>query len=117
MIVAMLLAAAASNAPAPVLHLAEARSVAYRSCIVAEHGRRPALTVAQIGRGRCAAPRAKLFDAAHNHVRYGWRTVPKSAGAVRRLKAQHKINAEAEVVRFEAALQAWLAAQHVAPNG
>ena len=108
MIVALLLAAAASNAPAPVIHFAETRSVAYRNCVVAEHRQRPALTVAQIGRGRCAGARAKLFSAAHSYVRYGWRTVPKSDGAARRLKAQHKVNAETEVVRFEAALQAWL---------
>ena len=109
MILAVLLAAAASTDPAPVLHFAEVRSVAYRNCVVAEHRQRPALTVAQIGKGRCSGARAKLFDAAHSYVRYGWRAVPKSARAAKALKAQHKVNAETEVARFEGALQAWLA--------
>lgn len=108
MIVAFLIAVAALNAPAPVLHYAQAHSTAFRDCVLAEHGRRPALTVAQIGKGRCSGPRAKLFADAHSYVRYGWRGVPKSAGAAKRLKAQHKINAETEVTRFEAALEAWL---------
>ena len=79
MILALLLAAATANAPAPVLHYAEARSIAYRSCVAAEHRRRPALTVAQIGRGRCAGTRSKLFGADHAYVRYGWRAVRKDA--------------------------------------
>lgn len=106
MIVALLLAA--SNAPVPVLHYAEARSVAYRNCVVAEHRQRPTLTVAQIGRGRCSAARAKLVDAAHSYVRYGWRAVRMNSRQAQRLKNQHKVNAETEVVRFETALQAWL---------
>ena len=106
MILAMLLAAAAANAP--VLHFSEARSIAYRSCVVAEHKQRPALTIAQIGRGRCAGARAKLFSAAHSHVRYGWRAVRMNTRQAQRLKAQHKLNAEAEIVRFETAIQAWL---------
>ena len=111
MILATFLAAAASNAPAPVLHYAEVRSVAYRNCIVAEHRQRPTLTVTQIGRGRCAGSRAKLFDAAHGYVRYGWRAVRMNSRQARRLKAQHKVNAETEIVRFEAALQDWLGAK------
>ena len=109
MILALLLAAATANGPAPVLHYAETRSVAYRNCVAAEHARRPTLTIAQIGRGRCAGTRAKLFSAAHSYVRYGWRAVRMNGRQAQRLKAQHKINAETEVVRFEAALQAWLA--------
>jgi hypothetical protein len=116
MIVALLLAATASS-PAPVLHYAEARSIAYRNCIVAEHRKRAASTVAQIGRERCSGARAKLFDSAHSHVRYGWRAVRMNARQAQRLKAQHKVNAETEVVRFEAALQAWLSSQDIATNG
>lgn len=108
MILALLLAVATANGPAPVLHFAETRSVAYRNCVAAEHARHPALTVAQIGRGRCAGTRAKLFSAAHGYVRYGWRAVRMNGRQAQRLKAQHKVNAEAEIVRFEAALQAWL---------
>ncbi len=108
MIIALLLAAAAASAPAPVLHFAETKSVAYRNCIVAEHRARPALTVEQIGRGRCASTRAKLFEAAHSYVRYGWRTVPKSGRQAKALKAQHRLNAEAEIVRFEIAMQYWI---------
>ena len=114
-IVLLLLAAVAE--PAPILHFAETRSVAYRNCVVAEHRQRPALTVAQIGRSRCAGARAKLLGAAHSYVRYGWRAVPKSAGQAKRLKRQHKANAEAEVVRFEAKLQAWLAGKEKAGGG
>ena len=117
MIVALLLAAAAANIPAPVLHYAEERSIAYRNCVVAGHKQRPSLTIAQIGRGRCAGARSKLFSAAHSYVRYGWRAVRMNTRQAQRLKAQHKINAEAEIVRFETALEAWLSPQHVAPNG
>jgi hypothetical protein len=114
MIVALLLAVAA---PAPVLHYAEARSIAYRTCIVAEHRKRPASTVAQIGRERCSGARAKLFDSAHSHVRYGWRAVRMNARQAQRLKAQHKVNAETEIVRYETALQAWLGATEAASAG
>jgi hypothetical protein len=117
MILALLLAAATASSSAPVLHYAETRSVAYRNCVAAEHKQRPSLTVAQIGRGRCAGPRSKLFSEAHGYVRYGWRAVRMNARQAKRLKAQHKVNAETEVVRFEAALQAWLSSQHVATNG
>ena len=118
MILALLLAASApSTAPAPVLHFAETRSIAYRNCIAAEHGRQPVLTVAQIGHGRCSGARARLFADAHSYVRYGWRAVRMDARQAKRLKAQHKINAEREVVRFEAALQAWLSSQDIATNG
>jgi hypothetical protein len=116
-ILALFLAAATTSAPAPVLHFAETKSVAYRNCVAAEHKQRPSLTVAQIGRGRCAGARSKLFSAAHGYVRYGWRAVRMNTRQAQRLKAQHKINAEAEIVRFETALEAWLSPQHVAPNG
>jgi len=108
MILALLLASATANAPTPVLHYAETRSIAYRNCVAAEHKRRPALTVAQIGRGRCSAARSKLFSEAHSYVRYGWRAVRKDARQARAMQAQHKVNAENEITRFETALQAWL---------
>ena len=108
MILALLLAAATPGAPAPVLHYAEARSIAYRSCIAAEHKLHPASTVNQIGRGRCAGTRSKLLADAHSYVRYGWRAVRMNSRQAQRLKAQHKVNAVAEITRFETAIQAWL---------
>ena len=50
------LLAAAAASPGPVLYSAQARSIAYRDCIAAEHKRRPA-PVAEIGRRACARAR------------------------------------------------------------
>ena len=115
----MLLAllAAATPVAAPVVPYAEARSSAYRDCVVEEQRRRPALTVAQIGRRSCGRARSKLVAAARDHVAYGWLATAKSAGQARRLKAQLKVNAEAEVVRFETRVQAWLAGTESAGGG
>lgn len=105
MIALLLLAAAA---PAPVLYSAEPRSIAYRRCIAAEHGRR-AGPVTGIGRRACARDRSRLVAGVRDHISYGWAATAKTSGQARRLRAQLKLDAEAEVVAFESRLQAWLA--------
>lgn len=107
MIFALLLAA---SSPAPVLYAAQARSIAYRDCVAAEHGRRPA-TVAEIGRRACARERSRLVEGVRDHVSFGWAATAKTAGQARRLRAQLKLEAESRVAAYDAKLQAWLAAE------
>ena len=109
-VIALLLLAAGAASPAPVLHSAEARSIAYRDCVTAQHRRRPAAaSVAQIGRGPCAAARSKLVARVDDFVSYGWAATAKTERQARRLRAHQKQQAEAQVAAFEGKLQAWLA--------
>ena len=108
MILSLLIAATAPALSAPVLPYAQARSVAYRDCVAAEHRRRPAAALAQIGHGPCAGKRSRLFSDVHGHIGYGWRATAKTDRQEKRLKAQLRANAEAEVVRFETLLRDWL---------
>lgn len=110
MIAALLLAAATAAPPGPVLHSAEARSLAYRECVAAEHGRRPA-TVADIGRRACARTRSRLVEGVREHISFGWAATAKTDGQLRRLRAHMKQEAESQVATFEGKVQAWLAAQ------
>ncbi|HEX6377109.1 MAG TPA: hypothetical protein VFZ91_15465 [Allosphingosinicella sp.] len=106
--IALLLLAAAASSPGPVLHSAEARSIAYRDCIAAERRRRPAAaTVVEIGRAACARARSRLVARVRDHVSYGWAATAKTDGQVRRLRAHMRLAAEEEVTRFEARLQTW----------
>ena len=108
--IAALLFAAASVAPAPpIVPYASAQSAAYRDCVAAEQRRKPA-PVARIGRGPCAGKRAKLFSRVKSHLGYGWAATAKTAGQSKRMKAQLKLNSEQAVSRYEADLQAWLTA-------
>ncbi|HYE29751.1 MAG TPA: hypothetical protein VEA61_16150 [Allosphingosinicella sp.] len=109
MIAFLLLAASASAGP--VLHSAEARSAAYRECIAAEHRRRPAATVVEIGRGVCARARSRLVAGVRDHVSYGWAATARTDGQARRLRAHMKQEAQSQVAAFEVKLQAWLAAK------
>lgn len=105
---ALLLLAAASASPAPVLYSAQTRSIAYRDCIAAEARRRPA-TVAEIGRNACGRARSRLVAGVRGHVSFGWAATAKTPGQSRRLKAQLKLEAEKQVVAYEGKLQSWLA--------
>jgi hypothetical protein len=106
--IAFLLLAATAPSAGPVLYSAEARSIAYRGCIAAEHKRRPTATAAEIGRTACARARSRLVAGVRDHVSYGWAATAKTAGQARRLRAHMKLEAETEVSAFEAKLQAWL---------
>jgi hypothetical protein len=109
MILPLLIAATAPALSAPpVVPYAQARSIAYRDCVAAEHRRRPAAAVAEIGHGACAGKRSKLFSEVHGHIGYGWRATAKTDRQEKRMKAQLRANAEAEVVRFETLLRDWL---------
>ena len=108
--IALLLLAATAASPGPIMHSAEARSVAYRDCIAAEHVRGPgAATVVEIGRRACARERSKLVEGARDYVSYGWAATAKTDGQARRLRAHMKLEAESQVAAFEGKLQAWLA--------
>ena len=109
--IAFLLLAAAAASPAPVLYSAEARSIAYRDCIAAEHGRRPAATAAEVGRSACARARARLLEGVRDHISFGWAATAKTGGQLRRLRAHMKLEAESQVATFEGKVQAWLAAE------
>jgi hypothetical protein len=117
MILAALIAAAAPASPGPVVPYAEARSIAYRDCVAAEQGRRPAPPpVARIGRSACARTRSRLLSAVHDHVGYGWLATAKTAGQAKRMRAQLKRSAAEALGRFEGEVQAWLAtAPHSSP--
>jgi hypothetical protein len=109
MIMLLLLAATAAS-PGPILHSAEARSIAYRGCIAAEDMRRPgAATVAEIGRRVCARARSRLVEGVRDHVSFGWAATARTEGQARRLRAHMKLEAESQVAAFEGKLQAWLA--------
>jgi hypothetical protein len=105
--IALLLAAAALSPP-PVLYSAEARSIAYRDCIAAGRERRPAATVAEIGRAACARLRSRLVAGVREHVSFGWAATARTDGQARRLRAQLKLDSESQVAAFEGKLQAWL---------
>lgn len=105
--IALALLAAAAASPPPVMYAAQSRSIAYRDCVAAEHRRRSA-TVVAIGRGDCARARSRLVEEVRDHVSYGWAAAAKTSGQARRLRAQLKLEAEAQVVAFEAKLQAWI---------
>jgi Flp pilus assembly protein TadB len=104
----LLAALALAAAPGPVLYSAEARSVAYRDCIAAGHGRQPSATVVEIGRTACARARTRLVTGVREHISYGWAATAKTDGQARRLREHMKLEAEMQVVAFEARLQAWL---------
>jgi hypothetical protein len=106
--IALLLLASASASPEPVLYSAEARSIAYRDCIAAGHGKRPAATVAEIGHSACARARSRLVAGVREHVSFGWAATAKTEGQARRLREQMKREAESQVAAFESKLQAWL---------
>jgi hypothetical protein len=106
--IALLLLAVASPAPAPVLYSAQARSIAYRDCIAAARERRPAAAAGEIGRAACARERARLVAGVREHVSYGWAAAARTDAQARRLKAQLKLEAESRVTAFENELQAWL---------
>ena len=104
----LLAALALAAAPGPVLYSAEARSVAYRDCVAAEHGRRSVATVAEIGRTACARARYRLVEGVRDHVSFGWAATAKTGGQARRLRAHMKLEAESQVAAFEGKLQTWL---------
>ena len=110
MIVLFLAAVSATAAP-PVVPYASVPSAAYRDCVSAQHARSPA-PVARIGRGACAGKRSKLLSRVKSHLGYGWAATAKTTGQSKRMKAQLKLNAEQAVARYEADLQAWLAARN-----
>jgi len=111
----MLLAAAANLSPGPSLSAAEPRSIAYRECVAAERRRRPAASVAEIGRGACAGARSKLVSAVRSRIGYGWSAAPKTDAQARRMRAQLDRSAADMVARFEEDLQAWLTATSSSP--
>jgi hypothetical protein len=102
------LLAATAPSPGPVLYAAQARSIAYRDCVAAEARRRPA-TVAEIGRNACGQARSRLVAGVRDHVSFGWAATARTSGQARRLRAQLKEQAQAQVAAFEGKLQAWLA--------
>ncbi|HEX8222293.1 MAG TPA: hypothetical protein VF605_00595 [Allosphingosinicella sp.] len=104
MIALLFLAAAA--APVPVLYSAQSQSEAYRACVAAGYQRRPA-PVVEIGRGDCARARSRLLAEVRDHVSFGWAATAKTSGQARRLRAQLRLEAEAQVTGFEGKLQAW----------
>ncbi|MEA3064062.1 MAG: hypothetical protein QOJ27_497 [Sphingomonadales bacterium] len=106
--IAWLLLAAASASPGPVLYAAEARSIAYRDCVAAGHAKRPAATMAEIGRAACARSRSRLVAGVREHVSFGWAATARTERQARRLRAQMKLEAESQVAAFEDKLQAWL---------
>ena len=105
----LLAALALAAAPGPVLYSAEARSIAYRDCVAAGHGRRPSATVAEIGRAVCVRARSRLVEEVRDRVSFGWAATAKTGGQARRLRAHMRQEAEAQVAAFESRLQAWLA--------
>jgi|GEM_PF-6781600 len=108
MMIALLLLAAATSSPGPVLYSAQAQSIAYRDCIAAEHKRRPAAaTVAGIGGKACARARSRLVAEVRARISFGWAATAKTTGQARRLRAHMRQEAEAQVVAFESKLQAW----------
>ena len=108
MIAGLLLLAAIPASPGPVLHFAQAQSIAYRDCIAAEHRRRPAATTMEIGRAACVRARSRLVAGVREHVSYGWAATAKTGGQARRLRAHMRQQAEAQVAAFEVKLEAWL---------
>jgi hypothetical protein len=103
-----LLFALATVSSTPVLYTAEARSVAYRDCIEAEHLRKPAATVEEIGRGACARARSRLVAGVREHISFGWAATAKTDRQEHRLRAHMKEEAESQVGAFEGKLQEWL---------
>jgi hypothetical protein len=114
--IAFLLLAAAAASPGPVMHSAQMPSIAYRDCIAAEHGRRPAAVV-EIGRRACARARSRLVGHVRDHVSFGWAATAKTGSQARRLRAHMKLEAESRVAAFDAELQAWLAASGTGIGG
>jgi hypothetical protein len=106
--IAFLLLAAASASSGPVLYSAEARSIAYRDCIAAGHAKRPAATMAEIGRAACARARSRLVAGVREHVSFGWAATARTDRQARGLREQMKLEAEAQVAAFEARLRTWL---------
>jgi hypothetical protein len=101
--------------PAPVVPLAASRSVAYRDCVAAERKRRPGgAGIAEIGRGACARARSKLVEQVYRNISHGWAATARTSGQARRLRAQLKAQAQAEVAGFEGKVEAWLATAEVA---
>lgn len=113
--IALLLLAAAPTAP--VLYSAEPRSIAYRDCIAAEHRRRPAATVTEIGGKACARPRSRLVAEVRARISFGWAATARTPGQSRRLRAHMRQEAEAQVAAFEGKLQAWLAGTETVRGG
>jgi hypothetical protein len=106
---ALLLLALASASQTPVLYAAEARSIAYRDCVAAGHGRRPDATVEEIGRAACARARSRLVARVRDYISFGWAETARTDGQARRLRAHMKAEAESQVAAFDGKLQAWLA--------
>jgi hypothetical protein len=108
MMIPFLLLAAAAASPAPVLYAAQTQSIAYRGCIAAEHERRPASPVVEIGRKACARTRSRLVAEVRAQISFGWAATAKTKGQAHRLRAHMKQEAESRVAAFETRLQDWL---------
>jgi hypothetical protein len=106
--IAFLFLASTAASPAPVLYAAEARSIAYRDCIVAARTRRADATVVEIGRTACARARSRLVAGVRDRVSYGWAATAKTDGQARRLRSHLKAEAETQVVAYDRRVQEWL---------
>lgn len=115
--IALLFLAANAVPPGPVLYSAEPRSIAYRDCIAAEHRRRQAATVTEIGGKACARARSRLVAEVRARISFGWAATARTPGQSRRLRAHMRQEAEARVAAFEGKLQAWLAGTETVRGG